>query len=426
VYGLRNRLWALSLLACVVSTIVACREDLNGTAGCPSLCPEQTIVSRDTVLDAFVAVDTTVTGYPVLGTESFLLVASRGDTLDARAVMRFDTLTQRFTRGGADSAIYALDSSMVIVRLDTSGTRASAPVTVEIYDVDTAEVVDTATSVALSLFRPDRLIGGKTFAVTELKDTLRVPLQNDKVLGKLTGAAPRRLRIGFRVTSSNSAQIRMVSREGGVASQISYDPSPDTAVHALVNSESSLTPVDNPTLRNDLTDYQLVAKGQGAGGAGNLLGVGGLPAQRAYFRFNIPTGLVDSTTVVRATLLLTQIPTNSVDASDSLTIYPQVVRAAVELQDVVRAAGILNPPGLEIDSLRIRPNESGQRAIEVVGALREWQALGPTTLQRAIVLRSATEGASAPSVLFYSSEAAPSQRPRLRITYVNKVEFGVP
>ena len=422
---MRNRLLATSLLACAVSVLVACGEDLDGTAGCPLLCPEQNVVSTDTILDVFSTVDTTVTGYPVIGTEAFLLVATRGDTLDARAVMRFDTLTQRFSRGGADSAIYALDSSMVIVRLDTTGTKATAPVTVELYDVDTTAVFDTATSVTLSLFRPDRLIGGKTYAVAELKDTLRVPLQNDKVLGKLTGSAPRRLRIGFRVTSSASAQIRMVSREGGVSSQISYDPSPDTSVKALVNSEASLTPTDNPTLRGDLTDYQLVAKGQGAG-AGNFLGVGGLPAQRVYFRFDLPSRLVDSTVMVRATLLLTQIPTNSVDASDSLTIYPQVVRAAIDLQDVVRSAGILSPPKIEIDSLRIRPNDSGQRAIEIVGALRQWKAVGPSTLQRAIVLRSATEGASAPSVLFYSTGAAPSQRPRLRLTYVNKVEFGIP
>jgi hypothetical protein len=62
----------------------------------------------------------------------------------------------------------------------------------------------------------------------------------------------------------------------------------------------------------------------------------------------------------------------------------------------------------------------------MVGALREWKAVGPTTLQRAIVLRSSIEGASAPTVQFYSSEAAPGLRPSLRITYVNKVAFGVP
>jgi hypothetical protein len=84
-------LLATSLLVCAVSAIVACSEELNGNAGCPALCPEQNLVSIDTVLDAFVTVDTTVTGYPVIGTEAFLLVATRGDTLDARAVMRFDT-----------------------------------------------------------------------------------------------------------------------------------------------------------------------------------------------------------------------------------------------------------------------------------------------------------------------------------------------
>ena len=63
----------------------------------------------------------------------------------------------------------------------------------------------------------------------------------------------------------------------------------------------------------------------------SLLGVGGLPAQRTYLRFDIPTRLIDSATVVRATLMLTQVPTNSVDATDSLTMYPQVVRAAQSL-----------------------------------------------------------------------------------------------
>lgn len=421
---MRNRLWVVALLASAVGSLVACREDLNGTAGCPSLCPEQNVVSRDTLLETFMAVDTTVLGYPVIGTESRLLIASRGDTLDARAVMRFDSLTQRFTRGGGDSAIYTVDSSMVMLSLDTTGTKATAPVTIEVYDVDSA-VVDTATSVALSLFRPDRLIGGRTYALTELKDTLRVPLQNDKVLAKLIGAAPHRLRLGFRVQSTASAQIRIVSREGGAAPTVNYDPSPDTAVHAIVNSQSSLTPTDNPTLRTDLTDYQLVARSPSAA-AGNFLAVGGLPSQRSYLRFDIPSRLIDSATVVRATLLLTQAPTSSVDASDSLTIYPQVVRASLTLADVVRSAGILNPPGLEIDSLRFRPSEGGQRAIEMVGALREWKAVGTTSLQRAIVLRSAIEGAGAPVAQFYSSKAAPAQRPRLRITYVNKVEFGVP
>jgi hypothetical protein len=423
VYGLRNRLLMVALLSGVVGSIVACGEDLNGTAGCPSLCPEQNVESKDTVLDAFVSVDTTVIGYPTIGTETSLLVASRGDTLDARAVMRFDTLTQRFTHGGVDSAIYAVDSATVMFNIDSTGTKATQPVTIQVFDVDTA-VVDTAVNVGLALFRPDRLVGSQTFDPKVLKDTVVVPIANEFVLAKLRTDGPRRLRLGFKVQSTESAQIRIRSREGGGAPIVSYKASSDTAVAVITNSQASLTPTDNPTVRSDLTDYQLAASRSTT--VGNFLGVGGLPAQRTYIRFDIPTRLIDSATVVRATLLLTQVAASSVDATDSLTIYPQVVRASQLLTDVGRSAGILNLPGLEIDSLRLLPSSAGQRSIEMVGALREWKAVGPTTLQRAIVLRSSIEGASAPTVQFYSSEAAPGLRPSLRITYVNKVAFGVP
>ena len=53
--------------------------------------------------------------------------------------------------------------------------------------------------------------------MTEIKDTLRVPLQNDKVIAKLIGEAPHRLRIGFRVQSAASAQIRIVADDGGAS-----------------------------------------------------------------------------------------------------------------------------------------------------------------------------------------------------------------
>ena len=421
---MRNRLWTLAVMFAIATGVAACAEDLSGGAGCPVLCPEQNVQVRDTLLEGVVVLDTTVLGYPVLGTESFLLVATRGDTLDARAVIRFDTLTQAFTRGGVDSAIYRVDSAQITVRLDTTGTKATAPVTVELYDVDTT-ANDTSTAAVLALFRPDRRIGGKTFATTELKDTLRVPLTNAAVLTKLTGAAPRRLRVGFRVTSTASAQLRMVSREGGAPPVLSYDPSPDTLVRPLQMQPASRTPTDNPTLAADLNDYQLVARGV-TGAVSTLLGVGGLSAQRAFLRFNVPTRLVDSTTVVRASLLLTQLPNNSVDATDTLTIYAQSVRAAVEVTDVVRSAGILNPPNLEMDSIRVRPDGSGERAVEMVTLLRDWRTIGPNKLQRAIVLRSAVEGASPLAAIFHSTEAAPALRPRLRLTYVDKVEFGLP
>ena len=106
--------------------------------------------------------------------------------------------------------------------------------------------------------------------------------------------------------------------------------------------------------------------------------------------------------------------------------HGKICYVQIPTTDIGRSAGILNSPNVEIDSLRLLPSNGGVRAIEMVGALREWKAVGDTTLQRAIVLRSSAEGASAPVVLFYSTDAEPSQRPRLRLTYINSVRFGVP
>ena len=194
-----------------------------------------------------------------------------------------------------------------------------------------------------------------------------------------------------------------------------------------MNSPGSSTPEDNPVIRVDLADYQLVARSAGTS-AGSLLGVGGLPAQRTFLRFNVPQRLVDSTTIVRATLILTQIPTASVDARIADDVSAGRSRGASSCRTSARSAGILNPPSLEIDSLRVRPNERRvSEPFEIVGALRDVAGARPddaAARDRPSVRRRKAHRRQ--SVLFYSSKAAPALRPRLRITYVNKVDFGIP
>jgi hypothetical protein len=45
---------------------------------------------------------------------------------------------------------------------------------------------------------------------------------------------------------------------------------------------------------------------------------------------------------------------------------------------------------------------------------------------RALVLRAAAEGAQAGEIRFYSNEARADLRPRLRISYIPRVQFGIP
>src|SRR5574338_368335 len=80
--------------------VVACGEDLESGAACPVLCPGQNLTVFDTTFDA-VSFDTTVSGIPGFGTEASMYLAARGDTLDVRGVVRFDSLPSTFQKASA-------------------------------------------------------------------------------------------------------------------------------------------------------------------------------------------------------------------------------------------------------------------------------------------------------------------------------------
>jgi hypothetical protein len=155
--------------------------------------------------------------------------------------------------------------------------------------------------------------------------------------------------------------------------------------------------------------------------------VGGVPSRRAFLRFDIPSRIIDSSTVLRATLLLTQRPNRTIDVKDSVLVVPHLVVAGDEVTDVTRAAVLLSP--FALDSLVIAPGDSGLREIEIVAALRTWAASGTGTLkpQRAVVLRSSREAFSPFEALFFSRDATDaSVRPRLRVSYALRTSFGIP
>lgn len=412
-------------LACVAlgAGLGACGEDLEGGAACPSLCPGQNVSVLDTTFDA-VSLDSTILGIPSTGAESQIYVATRGDTLDTRGVIRFDSLKTRFTKGTADSAIVAIDSAYLLLTVNATGTRRTAPVRIDVYDVDTT-AADTSLAAIRALFRADRLIGGTTFDTAQVKDSLKVFLNNAPLLAKIV--AKQRLRVGLRATSTAGVELNIGSLEGGQTALLRYDPDPaDTAVKALTVLPLSSTPANQPQAQSDLTDYTVVLVAPPVPGP-ELLSVGGLPSRRAFLRFDVPSRIIDSSTVLRATLLLTQQPNRAIDARDSVLIVPQLVVAGEEVTDATRAAVLLSAFGL--DSVRVAPADSGVTEIEIVAALRTWALSGTTALrqQRAVVLRSSREAFSPFEVHFFSRDAIdPSVRPRLRVSYALRTSFGIP
>lgn len=413
---------SLRLLAAGSAAVLlgSCTEKLESSGVCAVLCPPLGGAVQNVTIDA-VAFDTTVQALSGLGAEARLLLATRGDTLDARVVLRFDSLPATF-REGTDTAkaITLVDSASLRLRVDTLSIKGSDPVTIEAYDVDTT-ANDTSTAAVLALFTPDRFIGSQTFTRAELKDTINYVLPNAHVLAKAQNG--QRLRLGLRAVSTASSQILFFSGEGGAPPRLRFRVSADTATQPLGIVPFSKTPTDDPVAASNLGDYTIFAR-RPPEGAPSDLDVGGIPPRRAYFRFDIPSSILDSSTIIRATLLLNQIPNPLLDPTDTVFVIPGLVLAGSAVSDPTKAAQIVT--GLGIDTVKVRPGDSGLKLVELAAAFPVWRALKASETPRAIVLRSRNEGLSPLQIRFSSLEAAPALRPRLRISFTNDVPLGLP
>ena len=417
------------LLLFVSSTALfaaACTEDYEGGAGCPALCPQEQAPFRDTILDA-VVLDATVGPFPLLGLSSQTLLASRGDTLETYLVVRYDSVrTTYFPNNGSTAAnITTVDSAQLRLRIDTTGSRSASPFTIEVFDIDTTDA-DTSAAVIRSLFRDDRKVSELSVVSGVGADSLRIPIPDSFVESKI--AAGGRVRLGLRIAEGANVQLRVQAFTSGEGDpRLMFDAATDTIYQPIVTLPRTTLPdgVDDNPLLLSRTVYPLTVKGSDPLPPGTL-GVGGWPSNRAWLRFEIPRAIRDSSTVVRAELLLTQKPSPGTDRADSVTIQPFVAVTNVAITDpYVSAALAANGSLAGLDSVRLVPQDSGQRAISIVSVVRSWAALD-SSITRAIVLLMDSEGATSSEVRFHDLSAPAALRPRLRITYLPRTEFALP
>ena len=424
VYVLVDRILRGALSALLLFGAVACTEELTGTLGCPELCGDQSATLRDTILVGSIALDSTLTGYPKFGSTRDFTMLAQGDTADVRLVVRFDTLPNTFRHPNAtgDSAVTRVDSARIFVVIDTTIGRPKAPVTVDMFDVDTT-AADSLVSALVPLFRPDRLIGTRTFQVAEIRDTLPLPISNAVVLAKATAGA--RLRVGLRISSTQAAKLRVVG--SSFPPRLTFRVSPDTLVRKDTVFLQSKTPAGEP-IATVYAMYPIIVSGALPIPGAGVVGIGGVGGERTYLQFDLPSVLVDSVQVIRASLLLNQLQSRvAASSADSMAILVNPVLSGSQITDVgtiVDFAGSGTSIGL--DSVRLVPKDPGVRSIELVNLFRAWREVGSQNSNRAIVLRARYEASSAAEIDFVSTEGALGLRPRLRITYVPRRGFGLP
>jgi hypothetical protein len=403
--------------AALFLSMSSCSENLDSSGVCKVLCPQVGGDVQNITLEGAVALDTSVLSFSGLGTEPRLLLAARGDTLDTRAVIRFDSLPKTYNTAG--DSIKSVDSAYIQLQIDTLSIKGTGPVTIEAYDVDTT-ANDTSSDAILALFRPDRFISSQSFTREQLTDTLKYFIDNNAVLSRIQSGGP--LRIGLRATGP-SFQMHIFSSEGPQGPILSFRAVPDTLTPRVTVVPFSKTPTDDRILSAVLVDYTVVAKAPPPAPA-SVLGVGGFPARRVYVRFDIPDSLIDSSNVVRATLLLNQLANPALDPTDTVRLVAQVVLAGKAVTDPTKAAQI--SIGVSPDTLLVKPGDAGERSVELARAFTLWRLQKADTLPRAIVIQSLTEGASPLEIRFSSSEDVAALRPRLRISYTSRVPLGLP
>ncbi|MDQ8145195.1 MAG: hypothetical protein P3A32_07010 [Gemmatimonadota bacterium] len=408
----------------------ACAERLETGATCPILCPGQTLDILDTVLTDVVAVDSAIGGFPFLGTESPMLLANRGDTLDVRVIVRFDTLTRVWAPVG-DTArpITYLDSLALRVQLLKTAVALPATAFIDAYDVTDTAAVDSLPAQLTPRFAPEHLLGSLQIDSTGFGDslTVRIPLDTAKFFAILADSG-RALRIGLRIRAAGSVAVQVRAAESGAnGPSLRYRVSADTIVAAKTVLPSSKTPISPDGIKTEYADYSYVVRAPAVDAPSRLL-VGGLPGRRTYIRFALPRWLTDSVAVLSARLELVQDPLRALDPTRTMKVRGQLVLAGHAMTDLGRAARLLAPAGTAIsDSIVTAVGDSGVVRLEMNGAIRQWRTVnGSAPFPPAIVLRPDVDGTDSPGVRFFSAEAPAGLRPRLRISYVPAIRYGRP
>lgn len=419
------RFKAISTFAFAVAafSLASCSENLGAGGSCPLLCPQESSPLKDTIINA-VVLDTSAIGFPELGFERILLLAHRGDSLDSRIISRYDTLPLRYTYAGQDSAIVRIDSAFIsapIPRAD-SAVAFTSDGRIEVYDVTDA-ANDTALASLSGQFTAANLIGTRAYLKGDSPDTLHVILDTARVRFRVL--TTRNLRIGVRLVSTGSDQVRIIpaNEAGGIS--LTMFPNRHIDSDSLRIFPTTFSPEDPAYLRAASSDFTLSVVGNTLGA--NTLRVGGLPAHRVLLRFEIPRYIVDSTVVVRASLILTQKPSTAPDAGTAVGVHivPVVVSSQVtDLHSLLEFAG--SAAAFPVDSLATVPKDSGRVTLEMVTLVRAWKGQDTVKTPRRAALYLGSEATRTASFDFFSLEAAPSLRPKLRITYVTRVNSGQP
>jgi hypothetical protein len=451
------RLGVIAVVAVIATgAALACTENLTAPGRCPQYCPPEAIAFRDTILDTSIVRDSAFgrpIGYvnpssaPVMLAES--LPGIRGRV--SRAIFRFNPSSLRRVIRNTDTTTGPLlqaDSVFVrlqILRRDSRATNLTLhlyrmPLSIDSTTTFTTPAVSDSFALArirgvnldTLLARPTRKDSNLSAGATVHFDSATGDrLQVDSILGQprlvltlkfdslavpFDSTDSGKVALGVRVTADSFASATFGTSEVGQGPTLFWFNRFDS-----LGTKVSVRGPARTTAGSDAFDGMVFSPAPTP--LDSNLTVGGLPAARSLLRVQLPRSLLDSTQIVRATLIL--VPADTVRGVPSDSFELLVHAAAV---DFGQKSPLVLDISLAPDSLPVRVGTSDTLRVDVTNILRRWQT--DTTLPHTLVLQQGIhmlgllyEGASLTELHLYSSRAA-QRRPALRITYVPQIQFA--
>ena len=387
--------------AAAVALLASCTERLTTPADCPDQCPGNSLIVRDTVIEATFDLDSTFTGY-IRATDIPALLVSNGLAAgDARAWVTFPRRADSVFLDGLQHKL-TVDSAAIVFNVIG---RDSAVDGSELVVHRIAPVIDTNTSFAEleAQLTPASVIG--TIAVNDTGSARLVFAGEDLHLIDVFEADSFRLGIGLSLQAPAPTGVRLAS--------LNFASRPPTmTLYGKIEIADTARQRQTLAATADSANYIINAP---APPDQQLIFLGGKSGSRAILRFTPPPALKDSAIILRATLELT--PAGPLPG---LTNDP----ATLEIRGVLADVGAKSPylAGLG-RSVTIPVDATAVQIVDIREIVGTWFVEGAPP--SALVIGINPEGGSFARPAYFSSRS-PTGRPRIRITYALPSRPGTP
>ena len=398
----RRPAWLSGLLL-----VAACAEKVLAPGACPDYCPSTRIELLDSVVVGAIERDSSFRGYVPPHVAGRMQVA-KGSATESRGVIRFLRFAEevQFGQISVDTRpVVVIDSFRV--NLDLEG-RSAGNGDLELVIHRLPAYVDTTTTFAdLDPFFDD----STEIAAIQVPDSVATEvisaiLPGDAFPGLAADSLVAAIGIALRSSSQGFANLGTVDanfQNITVTRYVQVDSADgvlaeraDTTIADMDTFVFPTPPAPGPT----------------------ALAVGGTPSARALLRVTLPPRIVDSSNVVRATLILLPSEPTLGAPGDTLLIQAEAVAA-----DFGPKSPIIPLPAdsLPFASARVAVGTMDTVRIDITHIVVPWK--GNPNLPRSFMLRAVPEGTALAELRFNSSESAVGS-PLLQITYVPPIAIG--